>query len=204
MDLIYAAVFLAFLALGVAVRMARDAAGRRRRTVALIAYVVLVHLAAGLSQRDAWPFSSHTIAVGRARADATVCLAELVGVDASGGERRLDPYSWMPVYESVLQYWLDLHLARLSDDQRREALAFLLARAEASRERRAAGHGIGPQRWLGPLGAPYWLLLPRQAPSAEPLRGLRVYSACWRPRERAADRARVTRRLLAEHLEARP
>jgi hypothetical protein len=77
-------------------------------------------------------------------------------------------------------------------------LAFLLDTAEQRRARLAAGHSIGPQRWLGPLGAPYWLLLPRPAVAPQPLRGLRVYSTCWRPRERYADPERRTRRLVAE------
>jgi hypothetical protein len=98
-------------------------------------------------QRDAWPFTSHTIAVDRAR-----------------------------------------------------ALAFLLDRAEESRARLAAGGRLGPQRVLGPLGAPYWLLLPRvPAAPAAPWRGLRAYSSCWLPAERLAG-AVPERRRIAEHL----
>jgi hypothetical protein len=204
MHLLFAAAFLGFLGLGAAVRLASDPAVRRRRIVRLVAYVVVVNLAAGISQRDAWPFTSHNIAVGRARTDARACLSEIVGVDGAGREWRLDPYSWMPMYESVLQFWFDLRMPRLGEAERREALAFLLGRAEASRQRLAADRPIGPARWLGPLGAPYWLLLPREAPSPEPLLGVRVYSECWIPRERFADPSRRTRRLLAEHFEARP
>lgn len=198
----YAAVFLVFLALGVRVRTASEPAARRRWTIRLIAYVTGVSLLAGFTQKDAWPFTSHTIAVGRARADSQVCLMELAGVDADGQEWRLDPYSWMPLYESVLHYWLERNLKHLTDPERDVALSFLLARAESARERLAAGQAIGPQRWLGPLGAPYWLLLPRPVASPERLAGLRVYQACWVPRERYSDPLRRRRRLLAEHFDA--
>ena len=201
MQYVYAAAFAGFLALGVRVRTASDPAARRRWIVRLIAYVAGVHLLAGITQRDAWPFTSHTIAVGRARADARVCLIELAGVDDAGEEWRLDPYSWMPMYESVLHYWLERNVERLTDADRDAALAHLLARAEAARERLAEGHAIGPQKWLGPLGAPYWLLLPRPTPSPERLTGLRVYQACWVPRERYADPLRIRRRVVAEHFE---
>lgn len=201
MQLLYAAVFAGFIALGVAVRRAPPPA-RRRRVVTLIAYVIAANLLAGLSQQDAWPFTSHTIAVGRARPDTQVCLIELSGVDAAGRELRLDPYSWMPVYESVLHYWLEVNLERLTAEDRKTALSFLWRRAEVARERLAAGRAIGRERWLGPLGAPYWLLLPRAPVSAEPLAGLRVYEACWVPRERYADPQQRTRRLLAEHFQA--
>ena len=199
MQYAYAAVFVAFLALGVRVRLASDPLVRRRRVVHLVAYVAGAHLLAGLTQKDAWPFTSHTIAVGRARADARVCLVELAGVDAYGEEWRLDPYSWMPLYESVLHYWLERNLSRLTDAERDTALAFLLDRAEAAREKLSEGRAIGPQRWLGSLGAPYWLLLPRPAPAPDRLAGLRVYQACWVPRERYTDALRVRRRVLAEH-----
>jgi len=161
-------------------------------------------LLAGITQRDAWPFTSHTIAVGRARPDAQVCLLELAGVDATGRESRLDPYSWMPVYESVLQYWLARNLDGLSVAERDVALSFLLRKAESARARRAAGGAIGPSRWLGPLGAPYWLLLPRPPASPEKLAGLRAYSTCWVPRERYAAPQKITRSLRAEHFEALP
>ena len=196
-----AAVFVAFLILGVRVRLASDRLVRRRRVVHLVAYVAGAHLLAGLTQKDAWPFTSHTIAVGRAHAEARVCLVELAGVDDAGEEWRLDPYSWMPLYESVLHYWLERNLSRLTDAERDQALAYLLARAERARQQAAEGHAIGPQRWLGPLGAPYWLLLPRPTPAPDRLTGLRVYQACWVPRERYADALRVRRRLLAEHFE---
>ena len=204
MQYLYAALFAGFVALGVCVRASSDPPRRRFWILRLIAYVAGVSLLAGITQRDAWPFTSHTIAVGRARPDAQVCLAELAGVDRAGREWQLDPYSWMPVYESVLQYWLERNLDGLSAAEREAALSFLLRRAEAARAHLAAGEAIGPRRWLGPVGAPYWLLLPSRPASPEKLAGLRVYSSCWVPRERYANPRKITRRLRAEHLEELP
>ena len=147
---------------------------------------------------DDWPFTSHTIAVGRARADSRVCATELVGLDDAGREWRLDPYTFTPVYHSILQYWLEQGLARLTDAERERVLTFLLARAEESRRRLAARQALGPERVLGPAGAPYWLLLPRSlAVPSSPYAGLRAYSSCWLVAE--GPGRPIARRLLLEH-----
>jgi hypothetical protein len=178
-ELLRLATFLVFVALGLRARFA--AAPHRRRAVQhLVAYVVLLSAAAGISQRDAWPFTSHTIAVGRARADSQVCRTRFVGVDARGAAWPLDPYSFTPVYDSILQYWVEQAPARLDEAQRGRALGFLLQRAEESRQRLAAGERIGPERRLGPLGSPYWLMLPRHLEASPgPYVRLRALSACW-------------------------
>ena len=189
--------FLGFLALGLRVRAA-PAQRRRGRVQALIAHVLAVHALAVVFTWDAWPFSSHTIAVGRVRGEAPLCTTEFVGVDAEGRAWPLDPYDFMPVYDSVLQYWWDAKGARLPLWAQHQALAFLGARAEESRARRAAGHPGGPRRWLGPLAAPYWLQLPRRAAvSPAPYRGLDLYRVCGIPRDRTVDPKRVTRERVA-------
>jgi hypothetical protein len=170
--------FLGFLVLGLRLRASRGPA-RRRRIQALVGYVLGVHALAVALTWDAWPFTSHTIAVGRVRGDAVPCTTEFVGVDGAGGEWALDPYDFMPVYYSVLQYWWDAKGAGWPLWAQHQALAFLGGRAEVSRSRRAGGLAIGPQRGLGPLGAPYWLLLPRaKTVSPEPYRGLNLYRVC--------------------------
>jgi hypothetical protein len=170
--------FLGFLALGARVRWA-PAAARRGRVQVLIGYVLGVHALALALGWDAWPFSSHTIAVGRVRPGTPLCATEFVGVDAAGREWPLDPYTFMPVYVSVLQYWWDADGSQRPLWAQHQALAFLGTRAEETRARQARGEAIGPQRWLGPLGAPYWLLLPRPAAaSPEPYQGLDVYRVC--------------------------
>ena len=170
--------FVVFLALGVRVRRAREAA-RPKRVQALLAYVLGVHALAVALTWDAWPFSSHTIAVGRVRVAAPPCTTEFVGIDAAGREWRLDPYTFMPLYASVLGYWWDAEGTHRPLWAQHHALAFLGTHAEESRARQAQGGAIGPQRWLGPLGAPYWLLLPRaEAVSPAPYDGLNVYRVC--------------------------
>src|SRR5688572_2257910 len=151
LELLRLASFLGFLALGLRVRMtpADDGPARRRAVARLLAYVLVLSVAVGVSQVDDWPFASHTIAVGRARADSRVCRTEIFGLDDAGGEWRLDPYSFTPVYHSILQYWLEQAPRRLPEPQRERALAFLLERAEESRRRLAAGKALGPERRLG-------------------------------------------------------
>ena len=200
LELLRLASFLGFLALGLGIWRTRpdDGAARRRAVGRLLVYVLVLSLAVGLSQVDDWPFTSHTIAVGRARSDSQVCRTELFGLDEAGGEWRLDPYSFTPVYHSILQYWLEQAPGRLPEPQRQRAFAFLLERAEESRRRLAAGEALGAERRLGRAGAPYWLLLPR-APDvpASPYAGLRGYSSCWRVAE--GPSRPISRRLLLEH-----
>lgn len=198
-ELLRLVLVLVFVALGVGIRRAAEGPPRRRAVNVFLAYVLAMEGTVGALQWDAWPFTSHTIAVGRARADSRMCRTELFGLDDGGREWPLDPYTFTPVFDSILQYWLEQSLDRLSSDGRRRALSFLLERAEESRVRLAAGGRIGPARTLGAFGAPYWLLLPRHSSvPATPWRGLRAYSSCWIPAERLGGAA-VDRRLLAEH-----
>lgn len=198
-QLVQLASFLLFLTLGARVRRSREAASRRRAVHLLLAYVMLVCAAAGVTQRDNWPFTSHQIAVGRPRSDSRICQTQFFGVDARGAEWRLDPWSWTPVYDSILQFWVEQNLPRLSGGPRQRVLAFLLARAERSRVELAAGRPLGPERLLRGAGAPYWLLLPRfPSVPGEPYAGLRLYAVCWLPVERLANPDRALRTLSAE------
>jgi hypothetical protein len=179
-DLVRLSSILAFLTLGFLVSRLREGPERRRAVNRLLAYVLVLNGAVGGLQWDDWPFTSHTIAVGRARPDSRVCATTMYGLDGDEREWRLDPYSFTPVYDSILQYWLEQALGRPPEPERERALAFLLDRAEASRRRLAAGGALGPERVLGPAGAPYWLLLPRSlAVPSSPWAGLRAYSSCW-------------------------
>lgn len=187
--------FLVFLALGARVRRIRGGAPRRRAVNVLLGYSVALSLLAGATQRDDWPFSSHTIAVGRPRLDAPICMTEFSGVDASGGEWRIDPYSWSPLYDSILQFWFEQRYERLSSEAQGGVLRFLLAKAEAARARLASGKRIGFERRLGPAASPYWLLLPRRPAAPTAYVRLRVQRACWT----AASPQQRTRTLLAEH-----
>ncbi|HET8643856.1 MAG TPA: hypothetical protein VFO85_00105 [Vicinamibacteria bacterium] len=198
-ELLKLVAFLAFLGLGWRLRRRRGPA-RQAAVRHFVGFVVALSLMVGVAQRDAWPFTSHTIAVGRARAGSRVCQTEFSGLDAQGRAWRLDPYTFTPVFDSILQYWVEQALPRLDEAQRGRVLSFLLARAEASRRRLAAGAALGPGRVLGAAGAPYWLLLPRHpAVPPAPYAGLRIEQACWTPAERAtAGEAAVGRRPLAQ------
>jgi hypothetical protein len=199
-DLVALVLALGLVALGVRVRRREGGPGRRRAVGAFLFYVLAAHAAAGVLQKDAWPITSHTIAVGRARATSRVCRTTLVGVARDGREWPLDPYTFTPVFDSILQYWLEQTERGLAAEDRARVLAFLLDRAERSRQRLAAGARIGPERLLGPAAAPYWLLLPRATEvPAEPWTGLRAYSSCWLPAERLAGLP-SERRLIAERL----
>src|SRR5688572_27913180 len=140
LELLRLASFLGFLALGLGIWVTRpeDAPARRRAVGRLLVYVLVLSIAVGLSQWDDWPFTSHTIAVGRARPDSRVCATGLYGLDRDDREWRLDPYSFTPVYDSILQYWLEQALGRLTEPEGGRALGFLLDRAEESRRRLAA------------------------------------------------------------------
>jgi len=191
--------FAVFLALGLRLRWATAERSRQRATRALIGYTVGVSLAVAVSQRDAWPFTSYTLAGFPAQVDRTICRTEFVGVDDAGEEGRVDPYSWSPVYDSILQYWFEQEYRRLSEGEKADTLRFLLDRAEAGRRRRAAGRELGFARRLGSLHARYWWMLRRPAVVSEgPYRALRVYAVCWVPRERFLDPSRETRRLVTE------
>lgn len=199
-EVLRAASFLLFLLLGLRVRRLESWRSRRSGAAFLIGYVLVLSAVIGVLQWDDWPFTCHNIAVGRARADSRICMTHVYGVDRDGREWRMDPYSWTPVYDSILQFWLEQGLPRLTPPERERVLAFLLERAERSRRRLAAGRPIGYQRLLGAAGAPYWLLLPRagKVPS-EPYAGLRTCEVCWTPaRLLAGDEGRV-RRVTAEY-----
>jgi len=198
-QLLRLASFLLFLALGARVRGTQEPAARRRATNFLLAYVILTCGAAGVIQEDSWPFTNHQIAVGRPRSDSRICQTQFYGLDALGNEWRLDPWSWTPVYDSILQFWVEQNLGRLPPAGRERVLRFLLDRAERSRGRLAASRPLGPERLLGRAGAPYWLLLPRvvKAP-AEPYTGLRLYHTCWFPAELVTNPERVLRTLTVE------
>lgn len=198
-QLLSLACFVAFLLLGLRARRAAGAS-RRGAVNALIACAGGLTVFSGLTHWDNWPFTRNVIAVGRPRPERPICMTDFDGVSADGREARVDPYSWGPVYDSVLQYWFEQGYAALSPAEQREALGFLLARAEAARARRAQGLSIGYERRLGPFASPYWLMLPRpETVPATPFVGLRAYRVCWTAPERAADRGAGRRTLVAEY-----
>jgi len=191
--------FLVFLVLGHRVKRA-PASAKRARVNALVGYVLGVSACAGFLQWDDWPFSSYHILVGRGRINRVVENHEFYGVDASGGEWRVDPYSWSPNSVLTVRLWFALHFAGLEPAAKRNVLAFLFEKAETARAALAAGRRIGYERRLGGLAAPHFWLAPRHldAPRS-PLLGLRVYLERHVPAARLSDPGRTERELVAEY-----
>jgi hypothetical protein len=197
------ALLLVFVGLGLRCLRSADGEARRRAVNVFLGYTLVASGFVAVTQRDAWPFTTYTLAAFRARADRPVCLDEFWGVDAAGREWRVDSYTWSPVFDSTLQTWFDYYYASLPEDGKRRALGFLLSRAEAGRGQLAAGRPIGYDRRLGPaLSAPYWWLARRSTELAPtPYVGLRVYRVCRVPERLRRDPASRTRTLLSEYRE---
>lgn len=196
--------FLGFLVAALLVALSERGwtSPRRRFVNVFLAYAVAASFGAGLSQKDAWPFSKWPMAGGRA--EAVGSNVRIVGVDADGVERGIDYRAWQPVAFDELVPWMHRTFPRLPRESQDRVVAHLLERAESARRRARAGEGAGYlDRFLGPLAAPEFDLHPRPWSSVEsvpsrPFVGLRVYRETWVQEERRRDPSRVTRVLLYE------
>jgi hypothetical protein len=168
--------FAAFVALAL-FAAAGDATRRRSRASLLLGFAAMVTFAAGLGQRDAWPFSAWPLAASAP--GRSVTYSTIVAVDAGGAEHAIDYRAWQPLGFDELLSWIQLELPKLPRPEQDEAARYLLDLAEAARARAVAEGRVGYfDRFLGPLTAPDFLLHPRlwlPAP-AERFVGLRVYS----------------------------
>lgn len=166
---------VALIALAARITIARTPEVRRRRVVELTVYIVVTHLAVGITQRDAWPITTNRLMHGLAPPASDISLFTFYGVDDDGREWRIDPYAWRSISEWHLHFWFFINFReKLTPDQQHEALAWLLGLAEKRRAQLAAGNSaISP---LGPVSAPQFWMLERQpnVPST-PYRALRVY-----------------------------
>jgi hypothetical protein len=197
--------FLGFLGAALLVALSeRGLVGPRRRFVNLfLAYAVAASFAAGLSQRDAWPFSKWPMAGGRAEAEYSTI--RVVGVDEEGVEHGIDYRAWQPMAFDELMPWMHRTFPRLPRASQDRVASYLLGKAEAARRRVRAGGSAGYlHRYLGPVAAPEFDLHPRpwssrNAVPASPLVSLRVYRETWNQEERRRDPAHVTRRLVHEY-----
>jgi hypothetical protein len=175
---------------------------RRRFVNLFLAYAVAASFAAGLSQRDAWPFSRWPMAGGRAEAEYSAI--RIVGVDEDGVERAIDYRAWQPMAFDELMPWMHRTFPRLPRASQDRVVAHLLEKAEAARGKARAGGSPGYlDRFLGPLAAPEFDLHPRpwSRPEAVPPRrfvSLRVYRETWNQEERRRDPSRMRRLLLYE------
>jgi hypothetical protein len=198
-DILRLCTFLAFLALGA--RVAAASGSKRRRALdQWIAYLLAVNTFVVLTQRDDWPFTHYPLISKRSEPDRVYDKIVFRGVDALGREWDIGPEAWSPVSPPVLMQWFKATYPGLSVNARRQATAFLLDKAEASRRAAIAGHWVGRHLWLGPLAAPdWWLYRPVAAIAPSPYAGVRVYEASFRPEERVLLGTAPRERLLAQY-----
>jgi hypothetical protein len=202
-ELLRLTVFLVFLALSIRVAFARSPA-RRTRVNTLLLYLLCISGAAGLLQRDSWPFAAQRIFYHQFSSGHVFERWTLQVIDQVGRECEPDPHFAAPVTLMVLLEWLEHTYPRLSELQQQQVMSFLFARTREAAER--AGRRPEPvmSRALYALAPPaHWALYTLYASDdfrrCVPYGGLRLYRDTWRPSERFRDRRRVDRHLVSEY-----
>jgi hypothetical protein len=200
------AFFLLFVLLSLRVGRERPGVHRRAATLAFIGCGWAFSLAAGLLQRDLWPFSNWVFVPEPLRAQYR--FERLIAVDSAGGEvaidaRAFEPFGWVDLYA-----WLGSSFPRLSREHQDAAAGYLLARIEVARTRAVAGRRFGEfSRVLGPFAAPPFQLAPRSWAAGAPplpLAGLRLYREEWDIEQRRRDPAAFRRTLVYEFRRSGP
>ena len=172
-------IFAVFVLIGAAARFGPPKL-RRRAVGLLIGYIAVVHVAVLVAEREAWPFVNYQILHGKADLDTRLWRLDFFGIDATGRRWLIDPYSFEPLHKITVQSWVRFNLPLTPKENRRQAMAFLLQKAENARQRLAAQKYIGFDRYIGPFAAPYWYLVPRiPEASGEPYRELRIDLVEW-------------------------
>jgi hypothetical protein len=197
-------VVLGFVVLGLIAGRCRagDERGRRRINW-FIGYTVTVSFVVGLTQMEAWPFSTWPLVAGTV--PALVTHPRILALDGEGKEHEIDYRAWAPLEFQELVAWQEANFLRLSRQSQDRVAAYLLALVERSRSEWAAGTPTRHfDRYLGPLSAPFFLGHPeRWVPGSRvpplPFVGLRLYKESWNVEERRRDSARVTRSLVYEY-----
>ena len=189
MNVLSSVSFLAFVASGLAVAAGqRWVAGPTRRSLTnvFIGIVLLVTFAAGLSQRDMWPFSSWTMMVGvTPPASRSLPTLRIVGVDANGTEHEIDYRAWNPLSLEELYAWQNRRFFKMDPASQDNVASYLLQLSDRARERALSPGGLNfPNRWLGPLTAPTHVLHPSIWAHADGVPrnrfvGLRIYQESW-------------------------
>lgn len=188
LNVLSALCFAGFAALALAAG-ASAAPARKRRVSLFLLYAVAASLGAGLTQREAWPFSSWPFARGLAGPVAE--RTRIVAVDETGTEHDVDPRAWEPFVLADLAAWAHFGFPRLDGPARERVARHLLERAEAARARARATGEVGYfRRFLGPLAAPFFNVHPKKWHGSarvppRPFVGLRLYREKWDLEERA-------------------
>lgn len=167
-----------------------------------LAYTLGVSVAIGVTQLDAWPFSTYRLA-NQTWSGATSqqwSKVRFFALDSRGREWEVDPSAWSPAHMVTMYFYFRDAFPKLGAADRRDLGRFLLQRAEASRQAIRDGRHFGNERLLGPLAAPDWALYARykNAPP-EPYAGIRVVREFWRPVDRLRDPRAFTRRVELEY-----
>lgn len=194
LDVARLAAFLGFVALGLAVARRPE----RRRVDRLIAYVMALSVAVGLTQVEAWPFTNWALV--HSMAPSRMSSWEIEGLDATGRAWPVDARVLQPLAPEEFGSWMFARVPGLPEDARARVGRFLLDRAEAGRQRLVSGQPVGGnETLLGPLAAPFhfqqkpiW-----RAPSdvpAEPFVAVRVQVLEWDVETRRRHESQVTRR----------
>lgn len=192
-------VFGGFVTLGLAVIRAPD----RRRVDRLLAFVLAVSLAAGITQVEAWPFSNWALV--HHLAPRRVTSWELEAFDAEGRAWPVDARVLQPLAPEEFGAWMLAHVPALPREGRARLGSFLLARAEAGRMDLRAGRCVGAnERVLGRFAAPFHFQQKRVWRSAAdvpavPFASVQITLLSWDVEERAQDETRVSRRPLLRH-----
>lgn len=210
MNVIGALSFLGFVALGLAMACAAalhtDERRQRVLTDCFLVFTVLVSFAAGLSQHDAWPFSSWRMMVGLTPpATRTLPTLRITGIDAAGGEYDIDYRAWQPLSLEELHAWLKYTFPRLDPAAKQNVAAYLLSRANRGREDALSPAGLTySSRWLGRLSAPTHLLHPAIWSDPErvprtPFVSLRIYEESWNLETAGRENRNIARVLQYEY-----
>lgn len=176
----------------------------RRRVINLfLGYTLAVSFAAGLLQREAWPFSTWPLVAGVHPPEAV--QSRMVALDRLGRERDVDYRAWRPFVIEELLAWARGRMLTLEPRFRDQAAEHLLQLVERGMAEIRAGETPGhTYRLWGPFTAPYFLLHPvlwrtsSDLPEG-PLTGLRLYQERWNLEERLRNPSAVERTLLYEY-----
>jgi hypothetical protein len=190
MSIISAVAFCGFLALVLNVAASRirrtTDPNTRQATNVLLIYALAVSFAAGISQRDMWPFSSWKMMVGLTPpATPTLPSLRVVGVQPNGSERNIDFRAWKPLSLEELYSWLQHDFFQLDLDSRDRVGAYLLSDMNTARLEALSAAGLP---WsspvLGRLSAPTHVLHPaiwdqRDVVPQESFVAVRIYKEAW-------------------------
>jgi hypothetical protein len=209
LNILSAICFVTLLVTGIALAFSGNAcspAGRRGWTNAYLVFALLFSFAAGLGQRDMWPFSSWTMMVGLTPpATRTLPTLRIVGVDAGGNEYDIDYRAWQPLSLEEMYGWIRRNFFQLDPASQGAVARFLLYQSNRAREAAIAQGGLDNyHRVLGPFTAPTHELHPplwnrsTEVP-AFPLVGLRLYEESWDLQVPPGAPLRVTRNLRHEY-----